>query len=78
MAIPLTEALSLKKSEIPYYDDFISPAIKANLLKTATAVEGVAGLQQVGASGGLENKDSFKFLCELYESVKGDLNLGNL
>lgn len=75
MATQLTGALSLKKSDIPYYDDFLSPKIKADLLKKATPVAGVPGLMQVGEGGGLENKDSFKFLCELYEAVKGELNL---
>ena len=65
----------MKKSDIPYYDDFLSQKIKADLLKKATPVSGVPGLLQVGEGGGLENKDSLKFLCELYEAVKGELNL---
>lgn len=65
----------MKKSEIPYYDDFISPAIKASLLKAATPVNGVPGLVQVGGNGGLETQESFQFLCELYSAVKGELNL---
>lgn len=74
MAILLTEAVSLKKSEIPYYDDFISPSLKAHLLKEAKAVRGVSGLSDLGSSGGLESEASLKFLVELYEAVKGELN----
>jgi malate synthase len=65
----------LKKSEIPYYDDFISPSIKDHLIKESTPVEGVEGLTQVGLGGGLENKESLKFLCDLYDAVKGELNI---
>ncbi len=75
MAILHTEALSLKKSDISYYDDFLSPKLKADLLKKAIPVSGVAGLLQMGEGGGLENKESLKFLCDLYESVKGELNI---
>ncbi len=73
MAILLTEAVSLKKSEIDYYDDFISPKIKAHLLKTATPVPGFTDLLQVGESGGLEGTESLRFLCELYNEVKEEL-----
>lgn len=65
----------MKKSEITYYDDFISPSIKEHLLKSATPVQGVPDLVQVGAGGGLENEESLKFLCELYSLVKDELNL---
>jgi malate synthase len=74
MGIQLTEAVSLKKSEIPYYDDYISPSIKAHLLKEAIPVAGVPGLSQVGTGGGLETKESLQFLCDLYKMVKGELN----
>ncbi|HXH74971.1 MAG TPA: serine hydrolase [Bacteriovoracaceae bacterium] len=65
----------MKKSDIPYYDDFLSPALKASLLNSASPVKGVDHLQEVGTGGGLENKDSLTFLCALYESVKDELNL---
>ncbi|MCM2348532.1 MAG: serine hydrolase [Bacteriovoracaceae bacterium] len=75
MDILLTEAVSLKKSEIVYYDDFISPKIKAHLLKSATPVPGFVDLMQIGEGGGLEGTESLRFLCELYDSVKDELNL---
>lgn len=63
------------KSSIPYYEDYVSPSFKDYLLKEARPVAGVDHLMQIGASGGLENKASFNFLCELYEAVESELNL---
>ena len=65
----------MKKSEIPYYDDFLSPAIKEHLLKEAKPVKGVKGLVEVGVGGGLENEASLNFLCDLYSEVKDELAL---
>lgn len=65
----------MKKSEIPYYDDYISPEIKAHLFKAAKPVPGTEGLVQVGESGGLESTESLRFLCELYDAVKDELKL---
>ncbi|MES2526396.1 MAG: serine hydrolase [Bdellovibrionota bacterium] len=53
-----------------HYDDFLSPLLKAHILKTASPYPGVEGLMHAGVTGGLENKDSLKFLCELYEELK--------
>lgn len=64
----------MKDSPIPYYDDFLSPSLKAHLLKEATPVTGVADLLEVGAGGGLETKEALTFLCELYEEVRDELN----
>lgn len=63
------------KRTIPYYSDFISDALLESLLKEAKSFPGVDNLLQVGESGGLENKESLKFLCELYEALEGELNL---
>ncbi len=65
----------MKKSEIPYYDDFLSPAMKESLLTAARPVAGCPDLVRVGEGGGLEGSESLKFLCELYEAVKNDLGL---
>lgn len=62
------------KPNIPYYTDFLSDATRKHLLSIATPVEGVSDLKQVGTGGGLENKDSLKFLTELYVAVEGELN----
>ncbi len=58
-----------------YYNDFLSPALKSHILETATPYPGVAGLMHVGKTGGLENAESLKFLCELYEELKPELEL---
>lgn len=65
----------MKKSETPYYEDFLSLKLKASLLKMAKPFAGVPDVLQVGESGGLENAESLKFLCDLYSSVKDELNL---
>lgn len=62
------------KRSIPYYSDYISDSFLALLLKQARPFEGVENLMQVGESGGLENKQSLKFLCHLYEAVEVELN----
>ena len=59
---------------IKYYEDYISADLKAYLKKQAKPVTGVPGLTEVGPGGGLENPKSLQFLCELYESVKHELN----
>lgn len=65
----------MKKSQIPYYDDFLSPQMKKHLLEKATPVPGFTDLVQIGESGGLEGTESLRFLCELYDEVKDELNL---
>lgn len=58
-----------------YYQDFLSPELKAHILGTATPYPGVPDLVHAGATGGLENADSLKFLCELYEELRPELEL---
>jgi malate synthase len=64
----------MNHSSIPYYNDFISHALREHLLAEATPVEGIEHLSSIGKMGGLENIESFRFLCELYESLESDLN----
>lgn len=59
---------------IPYYDDFLSPKLKGHLLKAAKPVPGMPELTMIGEMGGLEGTESLRFLCELYDLVKGELN----
>ncbi len=56
-----------------YYDDYLSPALKAHLLKKARPVPGVTGLTQVGEGGGLETTEALQFLSDLYEALAGEL-----
>jgi allantoicase/malate synthase len=58
---------------INYYDDFLSPSFKKHLLKEAKPYPGIPELMHVGETGGLENTESFKFLCELFEKVQPEL-----
>jgi malate synthase len=71
----LTVEAKLKNSHIRYYDDFLSHSLKDHILKTASSVPGNPGLKMVGSPSGLENSDSLKFLIELYDVVKDELNL---
>ncbi len=64
----------MKKSEIPYYDDYLSPAFREHLAPSMRPVPGVPGLEEVGVSGGLESKESLTFLCDLYREFKNDLS----
>ena len=73
MAILLTEEAKLKTNHIPYYDDFISHPLKLHLLKKASVYPGVDHVKHIGKSGGLENAESLKFLCELYDIIKEEL-----
>lgn len=61
--------------EIPYYNDFISSELLDYLKKEGKPVQGLPDLFEVGKGGGLESKESFSFLCELYDLVKDELNL---
>lgn len=65
----------MKDTHIPYYDDFISPELKNHILKEARAVAGIPDLLEVGSGGGLETEESFKFLVELFEGVRDELQL---
>ncbi|WP_413287732.1 serine hydrolase [Bdellovibrio sp. HCB337] len=64
----------MAKREIPYYQDYVSENFLQYLQKELKSVPGIAELTQVGDLGGLENTESLKFLCELYDQVKGELN----
>ena len=61
--------------EIPYYHDYVSPALGRHLLSQAGSVPGVSGLIQVGPGGGLETTDALNFLVTLYDTIKSDLGL---
>lgn len=60
-------------ADIPYFEDFISPELRAYLLQQARPVPSVSGLTQIGEGGGLENAESLMYLCELYDELKTDL-----
>ncbi len=64
----------MTKRTIPYYRDFLSDSTLEHLLKEAKSVSGIEELKQVGSSGGLENKESFQFLADLYVAVESELN----
>lgn len=59
--------------EIPYYHDYISPALLRSLLAEARPVPGVEGLSQLGPNAGLETQAALQFLVRLYEKVKPQL-----
>jgi allantoicase/malate synthase/CubicO group peptidase (beta-lactamase class C family)/2-oxo-4-hydroxy-4-carboxy--5-ureidoimidazoline (OHCU) decarboxylase len=63
----------LKSSEIAYYDDFLSPALKEHILKSTKAVPGVPGMMMVGSPSGLETTESLAYLRDLYLSLKDEL-----
>ena len=63
----------MKTFSIPYYHDYISPKMAAELLKQSKPVIGVDGLTEVGTGGGLETTDALKFLCQLYEILEPEL-----
>jgi malate synthase len=60
--------------EIPYYQDYVSDNLLQHLAKEAKPVAGVKGLTHVGELGGLETAAALKFLCELYDATKVELN----
>jgi malate synthase len=59
--------------EIPYYHDYIPPALAASILQRATDFPGIPGLRQVGLSGGIETLGGMQFLVRLYEGVRPQL-----
>ena len=63
----------MKTFSIPYYHDYISPSLAAELLKQSTKVTGVEGLLEVGTGGGLETTESLNFLCQLYKVLEPEL-----
>jgi allantoicase/malate synthase/CubicO group peptidase (beta-lactamase class C family) len=46
----------------------------ARLKKEGRPVPGIPDLFEVGSGGGLENTDSLRFVCELYDALKGPLD----
>jgi len=62
------------RREIPYYQDYISDNLLSHLSQDTKPVPGVEGLTHVGELGGLETTDALKFLCELYDATKVELN----
>ena len=59
--------------DIPYYHDYISPALARQLLSESKPVEGIPGLRECGAGGGLETLEALSFLVELYNLTKSEL-----
>ncbi len=74
MAILLIEDLSFMR-DIPYYNDYISPALLEHLKSSSRPVLGIEHLDEIGTGGGLENRESLTFLCQLYDDVKAELNI---
>ncbi len=66
--------MSNTNCDIPYYKDYVSDSILSYLMKEANPVLGVPDLMEVGSHQGLETPEALAFLCELYESLKHDLN----
>ena len=64
----------MKKIEIKYYEDYISPSLRKYLLSESKDYKGINNLVEVGVGGGLEDPKSLAFLCELYDKVKEELN----
>lgn len=61
--------------EISSYHDYVSPSLAGHLLSCASEVKGVSGLVEIGTGGGLESKESLKFLTDIYQEIKADLKL---
>ncbi len=59
--------------DIPAYEKYLSPSLKAYLLEQATPVKDVSDLLQVGSAGTLEPTDALQFLCDLYHATKVEL-----
>jgi len=59
--------------EIEYYHDYISPELATYLLSQAKPVDSIQGLTGIGASSGLETKESLQFLVDLYKETKDHL-----
>ena len=60
--------------EIPYYHDYLSPALARHLLDQSTEYAGVSKMRHVGQSGGLETPEAIAFLADLYCAVKSELS----
>ncbi len=60
--------------DIPYYQDYVSKALQERLFEESRPVNGIKDLVHIGEMGGLETKESFIFLCELYDKLKEPLN----
>ena len=59
--------------DIPYYHDYISPSLVHSLLKEAKPITQIPDLVEVGKGGGLETKESLRFLVDVYEEVQLEL-----
>jgi allantoicase/malate synthase len=64
----------MTKREIPYYQDYVSTKLLKYLVSESKPVPGVPDLVHVGSLGGLETTKSLRFLCDLYDATKGELN----
>ena len=64
----------MKKFHIPYYDDFLSPKLKEHILQSAMEIPGIPDLKMVGTPSGLEGTESLRFLSELFDAVREELD----
>jgi len=60
--------------EIPYYRSYISEPMLRHLTAKAKPVAGVKDLTHTGKPAGLETPNALNFLCDLYDSIKPQLN----
>ena len=69
---------SLNEIVIDYFKDYISPSMYKYIKKSCIQIDGVPHLMQVDSwdsdADGLETNESLKFLCDLYDLVKIELN----
>lgn len=63
-----------RNRDIPYYADYISDTLLEYLLRKAIPVPGLEEVCQVGECTGLENRESLRFTCALYDAVQKNLN----
>ncbi len=71
----------MRVRDIPYYKDYVSDALLEILLSKSDPIDGVAHLRELtdtnqptSQNQGLETPESLRFLCDLYDAVKSDLN----
>jgi malate synthase len=55
---------------IPEYHSYLSPSLAEHLLASARPIEGVPELVEIGDGGGLETKESLRFLADLYAKLE--------
>jgi malate synthase len=56
-----------------YYQDYITPKMQSYLMRESASISGIEDLHHIGEMGGLETKESFKFLCDLYNDLSPSL-----